>query len=331
MEVEDMLNFIVLVEDLMLAPRLKKRFKHLQKWARRTGNPCFRVYEKDIPEFPLIVDWYNGDAVAWLMKRTRDDTPEAEEIHRQNAIQQILEGLELDPSQLFIKERHRQKGEEGRAQYEKNDQLNYVRVIEEQGLKFEVNLSDFLDTGLFLDHRIARSWLRDIASGYRILNLFAYTGSFSVYAMAGKAEKVTTVDMSNTYCDWTRRNMKLNGFKENEFNEIIATDCLAWLKQAKSEGRLYDIIICDPPTFSNSKRMEEASFSIDRDYPYLLHDCAKLLAPQGKIFFSNNSRSFKWHEDQCPKGMVSKEMTSTSVPEDFRNKNIHRSWWLNRE
>ena len=314
----------------MLAPRLKKRFKHFQKWSRRTGNPCFRLYEKDIPEFPLIVDWYSGEAVAWLMKRTRDDTLELEEQHRQNAIEQILEGLELRKNQLFVKERHRQKDEEGRAQYEKAGQAQQVRIVEEQGLKFEVNLSDYLDTGLFLDHRNARQWLRHLSQGKRVLNLFSYTGSFSIYALAGGADKVTSVDMSNTYSDWTRRNMKINGHKEGEFNEILTEDCLAWLKQAKKEGRLYDIIVCDPPTFSNSKKMDEASLVIDRDYPYLLHDCSKLCAEKGKIFFSNNSRSFKWDEASVPKGFTAKEMSETSVPEDFRNRSIHRSWWLER-
>jgi 23S rRNA (cytosine1962-C5)-methyltransferase len=314
----------------MLGSRLKKRFKHLNKWARRSGIQCFRVYEKDIPEFPLTVDWYNGEAVVWLMKRTRDDTPEAEEAHRNICIAQILEGLELEPEQLFIKERHRQKGEEGRLQYGKTGQMNRVKVVEEQGLKFEVNLSDFLDTGLFLDHRNARQWVRDMSNGMRVLNLFAYTGSFSVYALAGNAEKVCTVDMSNTYCDWTRRNMQINGYQESALNEVIASDCLSWLRQANKERRLFDLIICDPPTFSNSKRMEEASFSIDRDCPYLLHDCSKLLAPQGKIFFSNNSKSFKWEDRFCPKGLEAREMTEKSVPEDFRNRSIHRSWWLQK-
>ena len=190
-----------------------------------------------------------------------------------------------------------------------------------------MNLSDFLDTGLFLDHRVARNWVRGSCKELRVLNLFAYTGSFSVYALAGGASRVTTVDMSKTYLDWASRNVALNEGLDASNHEIVQSDCLAWLGESLKKGEQYDLIICDPPTFSNSKRMKESSFSIDRDYRWLLADLTRLLQPEGRLFFSNNSRSFKLDKEQIPASLLMKEVSSSSVPEDFRNRKIHRSWW----
>ena len=312
----------------MLEQRLKKRLKHLKKWAQRQNITCFRLYEKDIPEYPCVVDWYDGDVVVWIYRRKKDETAEDAEAHAEDIVAQIQWGLERNKKQIFVKERYRQKGEEGREQYEKFGSDQYYKIVQEQGLSFEVNLSDYLDTGLFLDHRPARTWVREQCKGLSVLNLFAYTGSFSVYALDGGASSVTTIDLSNTYGQWTEKNMEINGFLPTKNNLVIQADCLAWLKQAKQEENAYDLIICDPPTFSNSKKMTDASFVIDRDYPWLLADMIKILAPGGKILFSNNSRGFKLDETKLPSGFMARDVSKSSIPQDFRNERIHQAWWI---
>ncbi|MHC5068621.1 MAG: class I SAM-dependent methyltransferase, partial [Planctomycetota bacterium] len=191
----------------MLANRLRKRFRHLRKWARRSEVSCFRLYDRDIPEFPLIVDWYDGAAVAWIHRRTRDDTDAAHHAFRQLCHDEIVSGLDLAPDAVFIKERGRQRGSE---QYERLAERGNLHTVDEHGLRFEVNLSDYLDTGLFLDHRPTRALVRNRAHGRHVLNLFAYTGSFTVHAAAGGAATTTTVDLSATYQAWTARNLTLN-------------------------------------------------------------------------------------------------------------------------
>ena len=314
----------------MLANRLRKRFKHLKKWANRNDISCFRIYEKDIPEFPLIVDWYDGDVVAWIKKRKRDVTQEHEQEFVELCRREILEAFQIEEKNLFIKERRRQRKEGERSQYEKIARETFIKKVSEQGLNFEVNLSDYLDTGLFLDHRIARHKIRELSKGKSFLNLFAYTGSFSVYAMDGGAKKITTVDMSHTYLNWAKRNLELNEFDHCSDIDFIASDCLKWLKQAYRCGLTYDLVVCDPPTFSNSKRMNESSFCIDRDYVWLLLDIHKILNPNGLVMFSNNSRNFDFDTQRLSKYSSIEEWSHKSVSEDFRNTKIHRSWWLRK-
>ncbi|MBL9119103.1 MAG: class I SAM-dependent methyltransferase [Phycisphaerae bacterium] len=311
----------------MLANRLANRFRHVSKWARRQGITCFRLYERDIPDFPMIVDWYDGDAVAWFYHRTKDDTLEREVAYRKLAEQEILTGLEISRERLFIKYRARQRdGSGGRDQYERFDSRGAVRVVEEFGLKFEVNLSDYLDTGLFLDHRFTRKMVRERSTGKRMLNLFSYTGAFTVHARAGGAIATTTVDMSKTYLAWAERNLALNGFSLGPDHHLVHTDCLEHLARGPEVGESYDIIVCDPPTFSNSKRMRADSFAIDRDWPALLTWLERWLAPGGVLFFSTNSRGLEFLPDQVPASLHSREITSQTVPEDFRNERIHRCW-----
>lgn len=309
----------------MLGARLKKRQRHLRKWSRRENVLCYRLYEKDIPEFPCIVDWYQGEAVVWVFRRTRDESESQVQGFVDRVIAEVMEGLELKRDQVHLKERFRQKRDGEKQQYEKFGGEKSHRVVEERDLLFEVNLRDFLDTGLFLDHRVARQWVREKAMGKRVLNLFAYTGSFSTYALKGGATAVTTVDMSRTYTEWAQRNLRLNGLDESRHTLVMA-DCIEWLEQNK--GLRYDLIVCDPPTFSNSKRMRDASFSIDRDHPQLIRRLIRMLNQGGELFFSNNSRSFEWDESGLLEGFQAREMSKTSVPEDFRNRKIHRSWWI---
>ncbi len=311
----------------MLANRLVNRFRHFSKWARRQGITCFRLYEKDIPDYPIVVDWYDGDVVAWFMPRTKDDSLEKEVAYRRHAEAEILTGLAVPRERLFVKLRARQRDEEGnRDQYERFDSRGVVKVVEEFGLKFEVNLSDYLDTGLFLDHRFTRRMVRERSAGKRVLNLFAYTGAFTVHARAGGAAKTTTVDLSKTYLAWAERNLGLNGFKLSPDHRIVHGDCLAFLESGPEAGEAYDIVVCDPPTFSNSKRMVADSFAVDRDWPRLLTWVERFLAPGGQVYFSSNSRRLRWDAALVPPRLYAKEISSQTLPEDFRNEKIHRAW-----
>ena len=300
----------------MLANRLQKRMRHLRKWAKRNDISCYRLYERDIPEFPLIIDWYDGEAVVWLYERGQDD-----DAWHQEALNQIQDALELKPRQIFIKTRARQRGLQ--QQYERFGEQGHVRLVREHGLTFEVNLSDYLDTGLFLDHRPTRAMVQAEAGGKRVLNLFAYTGSFTVYAAAGQARATTTVDLSKNYCEWASRNLQHNGFHLGKQHRILAQDCWQFLVEEK---RQYDLIICDPPTFSNSKRMARGSFAVDRDHPELIQACLDRLARGGTLIFSTNSRGFSLAKTAVPHPFTATEISQQTIPEDFRNDKIHRCW-----
>lgn len=311
----------------MLANRLRKQQRHLRKWAKREAISCYRLYERDIPEYPAIVDWYDGEVVVWLYGRTRDETPTQEAEWRDHVLAEIETGLELPRSHIFVKERARQQGLD--TQYERLAQTGHVRLVQEQGLTFEVNLSDYLDTGLFLDHRQTRALVRERAEGKRVLNLFAYTGSFTVYAAHGRAQSTTTIDLSQTYCDWAARNLAHNGYAVGRQYRIIAADCLQYLADAARQHEKYDLIICDPPTFSNSKKMQQRSFAIERDYPALIQACTRLLSSGGELFFSNNARGFKLQPDLLPNLHIT-EITPATIPPDFRNTRIHRCWIMQK-
>lgn len=308
---------------MILANRLRKRQRHLRKWAGHHDITCYRLYERDIPEYPLILDWYNGEVVVWLYERKRDETTVETAAFQDQVLTEIQEGLDLPRSHIFVKERARQRGN---AQYDRYDQQAQIRIVREQGLHFEVNLSDYVDTGLFLDHRQTRALVRQQADHKRVLNLFAYTGSFTCYALAGGAKTTTTVDMSRTYCDWTIRNLGHNGFTPTNQHRIIAQDCFQFLHEAAARREQYDLIICDPPTFSNSKRMQRGSFDVNRDHPELIRHCVRLLAPNGTLYFSTNSRRFQFNHTALPKHLSYQEITAQTVPEDFRNRQIHRCW-----
>ena len=312
----------------MLGNRLAKQLKHLRGWAKAGGITCFRLYERDIPEFPAIVDWYDGDVVAWVYNRTRDDTPEKVRSFEDLCEEEILDGLQVPGARLHMK--YRGRIADRTEQYDRVDDRGVSKVVEEQGLRFEVNLSDYLDTGLFLDHRKTRSIIRHYAKGMRVLNLFAYTGSFTVYARAGGALATTTVDMSRTYQDWTRRNLELNGFVPDESHRLVTADCLQFLEAGPAAGERYDYVVLDPPTFSNSKRMEAGSFAVDRDWPRLLSLASRFLADGGWLYFSTNSRQLRFDDALAPPGFEVREISARTVPDDFRNRRIHRCWTLRR-
>ena len=323
----------------MLADRLAKRMKHLTKWGRKQGISCFRIYERDIPEYPLILDWYgdvdgvdpqqDGDVIVWFQDRKKDETFEQSLAYRREVENQIISGLGIPTNRLHIKHRGRQRDEKGgREQYERLNTKKSEKIVQEFGSNFVINLSDYLDVGLFLDHRPTRRSVRERSEGKRVLNLFAYTGAFSVHARAGGALATTTVDMSKTYLHWYERNLSENGFALDSDHTAIQADCLQWLEEEPSDRVKFDVVICDPPTFSNSKRMKSDSFSIQRDHAALLQRISEFVAPGGEIFFSTNARGFNLDTSAVPSGFGVREISNRSVPEDFRNRHIHRCWRL---
>jgi 23S rRNA (cytosine1962-C5)-methyltransferase len=299
----------------MFENRLTKMYRHHKKWAKGQGITCYRIYDDDIPEFPFAIDVYENYLHAAEYERNHTLTPEIHTEWLENCRLTMAKVTETPISQVFLKTRRQQKGLQ---QYEKYAQAEQSFTAQEAGLKFIVNLSDFLDTGLFLDHRNTRSMVRAASEDKNVLNLFAYTGAFSVYAAAGGAKLVTTVDLSNTYIDWAKRNFELNGFS-TEKNEFVQADVLQWLRQKPTT--LYDIVVFDPPTFSNSKRMDD-TLIIQRDYTALLDLILQRTKSGGVIYFSTNFRKFKLDETLI-QGATIKDISGQSVPQDFRNKKIH--------
>lgn len=300
--------------------RLRKVHKHFSKWAKRSGVTCYRLYQRDLNDFPLIIDWYDGHVVVWFFERKKDETDEQKLAFIQTVVQDICEVLSVSQKALFVKHRYKLKGLQ--TQYDKIAELGVKTVIQENGLNFEVNFTDYLDTGLFLDHRNSRQWIRSLSQQKAVLNLFAYTGSFTCYALAGGASFVTTVDLNPNYLAWAKRNVELNGFDTAQ-HRFIAQDCRAFLKDT---SETFDIIICDPPTFSNSKRTTEGVWSVDEHYSDLIQHCASKLNPHGHLFFSTNSRSFKLDVSELSSRILVTEMTSKLIPEDFKHRQIHQSW-----
>ena len=301
--------------------RLIKMSKHTGKWARRQNITCYRIYDCDIPGYPFSVDKYHEALYVSYFHKHSDRSDEEQANWMDKCLSTIAEALEVDTALLFTKERKRQKGKE---QYEKVDQSRHVFTVREHGLKFEVNLSDYLDTGLFLDHRNTRRMVGEAAAGKSVLNLFAYTGSFTVYAVAGGAKTTTTLDLSNTYLQWAERNLYLNPVPEGTTHQFEQADVMQFL--SAPVDRSFDIIVCDPPTFSNSKRMG-GILDTQRDHVFLIKGCLERLNPGGTLFFSTNYRGFKLSEELHSYADI-KEISHLTVPQDFRNKKIHRCFLI---
>jgi len=337
------------VQAQMLANRLQKRYRHLRKWARRTNIEAFRLYDNDIPEIPLVLDLY-GDAISGaLYKRPYEKDVAEEERWLCAMTDAVAQSLSLNRDNIIIKWRERQRGE---SQYEKIADKGLTRVVSEENLKFKVNLSDYLDTGLFLDRRAMRRMVGADSQGKRVLNLFAYTASFSVHAAAGGASYTDSVDLSNTYLAWARDNFALNGFeaaimrqeeyfaergaRDNCPHRLIRADVATFLQTATAEKRRWDSIIVDPPAFSNST-MAHNDFDLRRDYAALLGDCFALLAPKGKLWFSASARSFKADaaelEAVLRENFPSVAVNSISdkiVDEDFKGKRMPRAFQIQK-
>ena len=303
--------------------RLEKLAHHLRRWPTKRGITCYRIYDRDIPEIPLAIDRYEDCLHIAEYERPNDRNAAQQAQWMELMVSTAGKVLEVPREKIFVKQRRRQRGD---SQYERYSTQHYVIQAHEGGLKFFVNLSDYLDTGLFLDHRLTREMVRREAAGKRFLNLFSYTGSFSVYAASGGAKTVTTVDLSNTYLDWAQDNLELNGFRGAQF-EYVRSDVFRFLK-ALHDDEIFDLVVLDPPTFSNSKDLSD--WDVQRDHAGMLNLLISHLSPGGVIYFSNNNRRFKFDEEAVH-GVSIREISSRTVPEDFRNQRIHRCWRLVRD
>lgn len=303
--------------------RLAKRFRHLSKWARRQGIEAFRVYDRDIPEIPLAIDWYGGWLHAAEYDRPHERTDVEHDVWLDRMVEAAAAELGVPPGRAFLKARRRQRGG---TQYEKVAERRAVLTVREADLAFEVNLSDYLDTGLFLDHRITRSLVRGEATGKRMLNLFCYTGAFSVYAAAGGALDTVSVDLSNTYLEWTRTNLARNGFTDATRHRAVRDDARAFLLHRARRGEPpFDLVVVDPPTFSRSAK-SESPFDVERDHAELLSLVADNLVPGGVVFFSTNFRRFHLAAEHLAARYTIREITARTLPEDFRDRRPHRAW-----
>ena len=303
----------------MVKNRVEKNFRHLRKRAEREGIECWRVYDADLPEYAAAIDIY-ADHLHIQEYAAPASIDEAKAITRwRELVRGAGEALNVPRERIALKQRARGKGGEKYGRLQHRGEFFEVR---EGGLKFLVNLHDYLDTGLFLDHRPLRARVRGLAKGKRFLNLFCYTGAFSVYAAAGGAAETTNVDLSQTYLDWTARNLAINGFDLTR-NKLVRDDAVAYLQ---NHSAMFDLIFVDPPTFSNSKRAQD--FDVQRDHVALLKLCGQRLFPGGMILFSNNFRRFKLDETALAEFTI-RDISAATVPYDFeRNPRIHRSWEL---
>lgn len=360
----------------LFSNRLKRKYKELRKQMRKNRISCYRLYDRDIPEVPVSLDLYEflpdgvdsvmeaarfmadqnerlsandpaiekeikerTRAVLYLYERPYEKSEEEETLWLDAMAKAAADILGIDKSHIIKKSRGHKSHKED-EQYQKNDsQIAIEGLVQEQGQLFRVDLTSYLDTGLFFDHRPLRTTVRDTSSKKRVLNLFCYTGSFSVYAAQGNASYVESVDLSNTYLAWAKDNMKLNGFTDKKKYEFIRADCQVFLQEkavAAKGGKLaaeelYDLIILDPPTFSNSKATNDV-LDINRDWPQLVKDCLNILAPGGTLYFSTNSERIKFDISKIPPKTAAgseftwKEITEQTISADFAGKKPHKAW-----
>ncbi len=347
----------------LFSNRLKKKYKELRKWARKNSVSSYRLYDRDIPEIPLSLDIYEflpsyintpeecrdfienqnkrisqNDpeiekeieerryAVLYLYERPYEKAAEEEELWFSLMAESAAKVLNIQSDHIIKKERKQQKG---LSQYEKTSGRKIIEgSIQEKGNILKIDLTSYLDTGLFFDHRPLRSMVEENSENKRVLNLFCYTGSFSLYAARGNASYVESVDLSNTYLSWAEENMKKNGFRSKEKYVFTRADVIAWLEKKASslpEEKKFDIIILDPPTFSNSKSTENV-LDINRDWPELVKNAVSILKPNGVLYFSTNSTRLSFDSKALPKNTDWKDMTQESIPKDFEGSKCHRLW-----
>lgn len=312
---------------LMFANRLRKNLKAAKDWARKQNVDCFRVYDADMPEYAFAIDLYGNGTEQWAYvqeyEAPRTIEPEAVRARRREVLAVIPEVLALPNERIHLRRRRQQKGT---AQYEKVSDEREFSEVREGPYRFLVNFHDYLDTGLFLDHRLTRQRVGELAKGRRFLNLFAYTGTATVHAAGGGASASTTVDMSRTYLEWAQRNLSLNGLAGPQHG-FVQEDCLAWLREQQGKSRTWDLMFIDPPTHSRSKRMED-DFDVQRDHVTLLMLAAGLLAPRGVIVFSNNYTRFRLDRNALAAFAV-EDLTTATLPWDFRRSpRIHQCYLL---
>lgn len=305
----------------ILKNRIRKNYRHIRKWAKRTETDCFRIYDRDIKEYPLAIDFYAGRFCLHLFADASGSEEEDPRPDLRTAAETALSSLFGASSQdMYWRIRKRRAKIE---QYEKKDESQKFFIVTEYGVNFKVNFSDYVDTGLFLDHRETRQMVAHLAPNKRVLNLFAYTCSFSVHAARAGALYTKSVDLSNTYTSWGKENFLLNELSLAT-NEVVRSDCMQFLEEEVCSSRKYDIIIIDPPTLSRSKKMEEM-FDVQVDHVFLITQALRLLTPGGVIFFSTNSRKFRMDESLsaiCSLQDISKK----TIPFDFHDQKIHQCW-----
>ncbi|OLQ86672.1 23S rRNA (guanine(2445)-N(2))/(guanine(2069)-N(7))-methyltransferase [Vibrio ponticus] len=312
------------VTETVIAPdfanRLKKNIGKIGKWARKEELDCYRIYDADLPDYNVAIDVYLDHLVIQEYAAPKSIPEETAKRRLTDIIRAAIQVTGIEANKVVLKTREKQKG---RSQYQKLSQQSETMQVNEYGVDLIVNLHDYLDTGLFLDHKLTRRRLGQMAQGKDFLNLFAYTGSATVHAACGGARSTTTVDMSNTYLEWAKENMQLNG-QVGRQHQYVQADCLQWLEKATGS---YDLIFIDPPTFSNSKRMEQ-TFDVQRDHIQLMRNLKRLLKSEGTIVFSNNKRHFKMDlEALAELGLEAKNISAQTLPLDFsRNKHIHNCW-----
>ncbi len=301
---------------LAFADRLRKNARHLGRWAERSGITAWRVYDRDIPEYPFVVERY-GPAVHLVEYPRRAQRAAGGHPEREAVLAAVVEVLQIGPDLVFTKTHAPQPW--GRPRYGKLADARAEFEVQEGPMRFLVNLSDRLDTGLFLDHRNTRARVRAESRGKRMLNLFAYTGSFSVAAATGGARSTTSVDLSATYLTWAGRNLALNGV-HGEAHACVRADCVRWMDEARGA---WDLIVLDPPAHSTSKAMR-GDFNVQRDQRRLLARALALLAPGGVLYFSTNYKGFRLEPEGLPARF--EELTPRSLPQDFHQRDVHRCW-----
>lgn len=302
-----------------LANRIRNNYRHLRKWAKRTLTDCFRLYDREIPHYPLAIDFYAGRfCIQYFSRRRAEEEIPLELIEETVKALHILFGI--GDEAIFWRTRVKRKET---RQYEKAGMSNQFFTVFEYGVKFKINLQDYLDTGLFLDHRETRKIVASMAKGKRVLNLFAYTCSFSVHAAVAGSSFTKSVDMSNTYTAWGRDNFTLNALSLKN-NQVVRADCLKFLDEEIYSGTKYDLIVIDPPTISRSKKMDQM-FDVQVDYVNLISKSLKLLLKGGVIIFSTNSRKFMFDNTIFPTCSIT-EISHKTRPIDFQDPKIHRCW-----
>lgn len=299
---------------IMFRNRLVKVYRHLSKQAGRLKLTCYRLYDHDLPEFPFCIEFYGDKLYVAEYKRRHGMTEDEHDLWMNDCMETLTEVLNVKSENIFLKLRQRKPGRLG--QYQKLESSKTEFIAEEAGFKFYINLTDYLDTGLFLDHRITREKIKTEAANKKVLNLFAYTGSFSVYAASGGADEVVTVDLSKTYLQWAERNMQLNGFTDETKYKFVHADVKKYLFELSNDS--FDIIVMDPPTFSNSKRMDDF-LDIQKDHVMLINECLRILKKGGLLYFSTNYSHFILEGERIDTAFIT-DITRQTTPFDFVSK-----------
>lgn len=301
----------------MFENRLRKNLKQLARWRKREGISCFRAYDADMPEYAVAVDYYDPLVMVQEYAPPASVDPVKAFARLQEVVRVVQQVFELTPDQVVLKQRKRQQGT---AQYTRQNETGHFFTVNEQGCRLRVNLHDYLDSGLFLDHRPVRRMIQQQAAGKEVLNLFCYTASATVHAVVGGAKRSTSVDMSSTYLEWARHNLELN-HADLSRHQLVQEDCFRWLSRPHRER--YDLIFMDPPTFSNSKRMADV-LDVQRDHVRLIQDAMKLLRPDGVMIFSNNYRRFALDYEALSAFDIRDITAQTLDPDYKRNPRIHK-------